>query len=285
MRLKTQLAIKADIESLPPRAWSRKDLQTYLAEKRESWNAPQYLTTALFINFLLENELARASEIRSKEYDSKSRYVTGELTILPFACSFFPRSYISHATALHVHGLLPIGTIYVNHEQSPKKTTSRLSQGRIDQAFQNQPRRSAFEFKTQRHTIIFLNGKNTRDAGVIETTGPSGETLRCSSLGRTLIDCVVRPQYVGGIDALSTILPKAIDRVSTEEIVGLLAQTKYAYPYHQSLGFLLERAGAPESQLEPLRKLPRRFKFYLDYGIKHPLYDPKWQVYYPATMK
>ncbi len=129
MRLKTQLAIKADIESLPPRAWSRKDLQNYLAEKREAWNAPQYLSTGLFIDFLIENELARTSEIRSKEYGSKSRYVTGELTILPFACSFFPRSYVSHATALHVHGFLPIGTIYVNHEQSPKKTTSRLSQG------------------------------------------------------------------------------------------------------------------------------------------------------------
>ena len=285
MRLKTQLAIKADVESLPPRAWSRKDLQKYLAEKREAWNAPQYLSTGLFIDFLIENELARTSEIRSKEYGSKSRYVTGELTILPFACSFFPRSYVSHATALHVHGFLPIGTIYVNHEQSPKKTTSRLSQGRIDQAFQNQPRRSAFEFRTERHTVIFLNGKNTRDAGVIETTGPSGELLRCSSLERTLIDCVVRPQYVGGIEALAAILPNAIDRVSTEEIVRLLAQTKYAYPYHQSLGFLLERAGVAGVHLEPLRRLPRRFKFYLDYGMKIPLYDPNWQVYYPAIMK
>lgn len=285
MRLKTELAIKADIESLPPRAWSRKDFQDYLAEKRIGWNAPQCLTAGLLIEFLLDNEIARTAEICSKEYGAKTRYITGKLTILPFACSFYPRSYISHATALHVHGLVPMGKIYVNHEQSPKKTTSRLSQGRIDQAFQNQPRRSSFEFKTEHHTIIFLNGKNTRDAGVIETTGSAGELLRCASLERTLIDCAVRPQYAGGIDALATILPKVVEQISTEELVRLLTQTKYAYPYHQALGFLLERAGVTETRLSPLRRLPRRFKFYLDYGMKHPLYDPEWQIYYPATLK
>ena len=84
---------------------------------------------------------------------------------------------------------------------------------------------------------------------------------------------------------MAAILPNAADRISTEEIVRLLAQTKYAYPYHQSLGFLLERAGVAGVNLEPLRRLPRRFKFYLDYGMKMPLYDPNWQVYYPAIIK
>jgi len=52
---------------------------------------------------------------------------------------------------------------------------SRLSQARIDQAFRNQPRRSTFEFQVGTHMITFLNGKNTGDAGVIDSTGPSGE--------------------------------------------------------------------------------------------------------------
>lgn len=41
----------------------------------------------------------------------------------------------------------------------------------------------------------------------------------------------------------------------------------------------------PSQYASPLRRLPRRFKFYLDYGMKHPLYDPEWQIYYPATLK
>ena len=89
MRLKTQLAIKADIESLSPQAWSRKDIQELLAEKREIWNAPQYLTPGLLITFLLDNGIAQRIEIRSKEYGVKSRYITGDLPLLPLACSFY----------------------------------------------------------------------------------------------------------------------------------------------------------------------------------------------------
>jgi predicted transcriptional regulator of viral defense system len=134
-------------------------------------------------------------------------------------------------------------------------------------------------------TITFLNGKNTGDAGVIDIVGPSGEPLRTTSLARTLIDCVVRPQYAGGIQTVAAMLPQAVGRISTAEIAQLLSQTRYAYPYHQSLGFLLERAGVPASELEPLRSIPMRFKFYLDYGMKTPEYDQSWQIYYPAELK
>ena len=285
MRLKTQLAIKADIEALPPRAWNRKEIAVYLAEKRSDWNAPNYLSPVMLISFLVENEIAQVWEIRSTEYGSKTRFVTGELSILQFACSFYKKCYVSHATALHLHGLLPAGKIFVNREQAPKKTTTRLSQRRIDQAFRNQPRRSSFEFSLKRHTITFLNGKNTGDAGVIDIVGPSGEPLRTTSLARTLIDCVVRPQYAGGIQRVAAMLPQAVGRISTAEIAQLLSQTRYAYPYHQSLGFLLERAGVPASELEPLRSIPMRFKFYLDYGMKTPEYDQSWQIYYPAELK
>jgi hypothetical protein len=285
MRLRTQVAIQAHIEALPPRAWSRKDFQELLAEKRDEWKAPQYLTPGRLITFLLDNDFARRIDIKSKDYGIKSRYVTGDLSLLPFACSFYKRSYISHAAALHVHGLLPESTIYVNHEQTPKKTTSRLSQSSIDQAFRNQPRRSSYEFQTGTHTFVFLNGKNTGDAGVVKIIGLSGQPIRCTSLERTLIDCVVRPQYVGGITTLANALPKTIDQISTHKLVSLLAQTKYVYPYHQALGFLLQRAGMSPTKLEPLRRLPKRFKFYLDYGMKRSLYDPEWQMHYPNELK
>jgi predicted transcriptional regulator of viral defense system len=285
MRLKTQLAIKADIEALLPRAWNRRDIELYLAERRADWNAPKYLTPGLLITFLVDNKIAQVAEITSKEYGRKARYVTGDLSILQIACSFYKNSYLSHATALYVHGLLPEGKVFVNHEQTPKKTTSRLSQGRIDQAFRNQPRRSSFVFQTGATAITFLNGKNTGDAGVVEVTGPSGEPLRSTSLERTLIDCVVRPQYAGGIHAVAAVLPQVIGRVSAAEIARLLALTKYAYPYHQSLGFLLERAGMSTAELEPLRSTPARFRFYLDYGMRQPAYDASWKIYYPPDLK
>ncbi len=284
MRLKTQLAIKQDIEAMPPRAWNRKDFENYLAERRTAWNAPKYLTPNLLINFLVDNEIAHERTISSKEYGRKVRYVTGDVPLLRLVCAFYKDSYLSHSTALHVHGLTPMGKIFVNHEQSPKTTTTRLSQARIDRAFQNQPRRSSFEFQMEQYSILFLNGKHTGNAGVTTVEHPSAGTVRVTSLERTLIDCAVRPQYAGGIEAVAALLPDAYERISPTEIARLLAKTKYAYPYHQSIGFLLERAGMPSSALEPLRQMPRRFKLYLDYGIKRTAYNASWQVYYPSNM-
>ena len=71
MRLKTQLAIKADIEALPPRAWNRKDIELYLAEKRADWNAPKYLTPSLLISFLVENESHGLGKLARRNTDRK----------------------------------------------------------------------------------------------------------------------------------------------------------------------------------------------------------------------
>jgi hypothetical protein len=59
---------------------------------------------------------------------------TKPIAIRCFACSFFKNSYSCHGSALNIDGLASLQSVYVNHEQSPKKTTSRLSQRGIDLA-------------------------------------------------------------------------------------------------------------------------------------------------------
>ena len=100
MRLKTQLAIQAHIEGLPPRAWSRKDFQELLAEKRGDWNAPQYLTSGRLITFLLDNDFARRIDIKSKDYGAKSRYITGSLSLSLSHFSRLPALFTSVHTSL-----------------------------------------------------------------------------------------------------------------------------------------------------------------------------------------
>jgi hypothetical protein len=284
MRLKTQLAIKADIEAQAPAAWNRKNFEVFLKQYRERWGAPQSLTTYELIDFLIDNEIVRPVEIESKAYDHKMRYVLGRPSPFQFALSFFKDSYLSHGSALEVHGLGRSEMTYVNREQSPKKTTSRLSQGRIDMAFENQPRRSAFEFASGTFRVAFLNGKHTGNAGVIEMPGPSAERVRVTSLERTFVDCVVRPQYAGGIAKVVAAYRDAANRVSIPDLVLLLRKTKYVYPYHQAIGFLLQLAGRTEEDLKPLFSLGLRFKFYLDYEIESPAFDPHWKLYYPAGL-
>jgi len=151
-------------------------------------------------------------------------------------------------------------------------------------AFQNQPRRSAFEFANGSLKLTFLNGKHTGDAGVIEIPGPSDEPVRVTSLERTLIDCVVRPQYAGGIANVAEAYRAVSKRVSVPDLILLLRQAKYVYPYHQAIGFLLEKAGRNPQELERLRSLGIRFNFYLDYGMREPAFDARWRLYYPANL-
>lgn len=285
MKLKTQLAIKANIEALGPAAWSRKNFERLLNQNREEWDAPKSLTTSGLIDFLIDNEIVRPVEIASKAYGRKTRYTLGRPSRLQFAISFFKDSYLSHASALEVHGLGGSEMIYVNREQTPKRTTSRLSQGRIDMAFKNQPRRSAFEFVGGSFKVTFLNGKHTGSVGVIEMPGPSAEQIRVTSLERTFIDCVVRPQYAGGIANVAAAYRDAVHRVSIPDLVFLLRKMQYVYPYHQAIGFLLQIAGRADEDLKPLRSLGLRFKFYLDYGMKAPTFDPAWKLYYPQGLR
>jgi hypothetical protein len=49
-------------------------------------------------------------------------------------------------------------------------------------AFENQPRRSAFEFVSGSFRVTFLNGKHTGYAGVIEMPGPSAERVAFGKL-------------------------------------------------------------------------------------------------------
>ena len=286
MKISAQLAILEDFRHLAPCALTRQKFNQILASRRASWHAPKNFGVDDLIDLLEENGSLKAIEISSDDYGRKDRYVIGDVSLPQLALSFYKDSYLSHGTALDLHGLASFKEILVNHEQSPKPSAGRgqLSQSGLDQAFSNQPRRSNYIFHHGRRTITFLNGKNTGRAGVIEKPGANGESLHVTSIERTLIDVIVRPQYAGGIQNVHKAFKAAKDRVSVEEIAMLLAKIKHLYPYHQALGFMLQKAGMNEEALSPLRKPTIRFRFYLEYAMKAPKYDPVWQLYYPSNL-
>ncbi|HQM85588.1 MAG TPA: hypothetical protein PLD55_12990, partial [bacterium] len=57
-----------------------------------------------------------------------------------------------------------------------------------------------------------------------------------------------------------------------------------SYPYHQVLGFLLERSGAPEEQLSLFENIGVRYRFYLDREITEPVLSKRWNLIYPETL-
>jgi predicted transcriptional regulator of viral defense system len=237
------------------------------------------------INRLLDAGLVKRIAIRFPTR-SETRYsLVASPCPLQVALSIGRQSYLSHATALFVHGLirkLP-NPIYVNEEQRAKgRKQSELTQEGINSAFRRPPRTSSNIAKFRRRSICLINGKHTGNLGVITKIGKDGFPVRVTDIERTLIDIVVRPQYSGAPKQLLSAYRRAGNRASLPKILNLLEKIEHVYPYHQSIGFLAERSGAfrPE-QLESVKSVPRELDFYLTNEMDSPLYSPEWRIFYP----
>lgn len=180
----------------------------------------------------------------------------------------------------------PTLIVYANQEQSPKPAPrGLLNQSSIDQAFRNHARTSQYVFKYRRSRIVLLNGKNTDRLGVVDMLDAEGVMHPTTCLERTLIDVTVRPVYAGGVRSVAEAYRKARDRVSVELLLSILDQLKYVYPYHQAVGFYMERTGYSSEAIQLLRRKRSTYDFYLEHRTAKPAYDREWRIYYPTALQ
>ena len=64
-----------------------------------------------------------------------------------------------------------------------------------------------------------------------------------TNVERTLIDITFRPVYAGGVLEVLKAFTQAKRQVTTKNLLKLLEEMDYAYPYHQAVGFYLESSG------------------------------------------
>jgi hypothetical protein len=234
-------------------------------------------------------EKTRLAELRltSKDYSGFIRYAWGEVTPYQVALSVKPRTYLSHGTAVSLHGLtdqIP-KTIYVNQEQSPKpRPRGGLTQAGIDRAFSNQQRKSAYILGYEQWRIVLLSGMNTGNLGVEKIADSVQEQLDVTNVERTLIDIAVRPIYAGGAFQVLEAYKAAKDRVSVNTLIATLKKLGYVYPYHQVIGFYMQRAGYEEKRFGRLEAIGLNFDFYLTYGMKESEFDSRWRLHYPKGL-
>jgi predicted transcriptional regulator of viral defense system len=127
-----------------------------------------------------------------------------------------------------------------------------------------------------------LNGGNTGKLGVIEKTTADNSTIRTTDLERTLIDITVRSVYSGGIAEVAKAYSEAAGHVSINRLCAYLRQIGYTYPYHQSIGYYLDRSGKySSSQIRQLQEFKIEFDFRLDYKMKDTQYIEKWRLCIP----
>jgi hypothetical protein len=279
--------ITAIFDNSPTRVLRRTEIDQVLSLHRGSWRLAQSTTGAEFIAYL--TGLGKLTEHIFRFPNRREvRYVWGDASELEIIQTLRTNSYFTHFTALSLLGLteqIP-KTIYLNSEQKQKPNpNAELEQGRIDLAFRGQCRTSKTITEYGGKRICLLNGANTGRAGVIAVEQSGGATLQVTSVERTLIDATVRPAYAGGIQNVIDAFRLAQPTVSINRLSAMLSAVGYAYPYHQAVGFYLERADCyTDKQLLIFDAKEKNFDFYLTHGMKKTAYSKRWRLHYPAGL-
>lgn len=278
-------AILAYFDALPG-VLRPKQLMRILAKERAGWGLASRTTVLEFIAFLKSHGKLREYTFEFPR-QIEMRYAWGDMATMELLLHLKPRSYFSHYTAMRIHGLteqVP-KVFYLSHERAGEAHSIELDQVAIDAAFQRPVRFSNNAAEFEGWKIQLINSANTGELGVLNQEvqlSAEGEVhVRVTNLERTLIDAVVRPAYSGGVFEVAKAFELAKDQVSVNAMGAMLGKLRFAYPFHQAIGYYLERAGYRASAVDLMRRFPMKFDFYLTHGLRKTRYVPEWRLYVP----
>jgi predicted transcriptional regulator of viral defense system len=279
-----QLEITAFFEKLRSRIFTFSNLSELFESHRDQWNLPRSMGVKKFLNTLLEKTKMQVVKMKFPSYQIV-RYAWGaKPSLYTLAATIHEKAYFSHLSAMYLHGLtdqIP-KEIFINVEQKERPQDKMiLTQEGIDKAFKNRSRVTTNLATVEGYTINFLNGKQTANLGVIKKEIEGIGTVSLTNIERTLIDIAVRPVYSGGVTEVINAYKASRGLVSIEMLVKYLLKIDHKYPYHQSIGFYLEKAGFAEEATSILDRIKKEFTFYLDYRINNPKLSQKWNLLYP----
>jgi hypothetical protein len=280
--------IKRFFDREPSNVFSVEQLNTIFEENRIKWRLAKSMTSEQFLDALVKH-----ADFANVKLEFRNLYVNNffykKITVLSYISNITKRSYLSHYTSLSWHGLteqIP-KVIYVTHELSKKYSAEvDLIQENIDNAFRKEQRMSENSALFGDYKIILLEGKYSNNLGVeTDNNLKDGISTRVTNLERTLIDIVVRPNYAGGVYEVIKAYRQASGKVSINKLVSILIKLEYIYPYHQAIGFYLEKSGAyKDSVIQLLNRFEKKYDFYLTYNMKEMNYSEKWKLFYPKDL-
>lgn len=294
-RSRIQIA-KPDIiryfDELPSHVLKLKEIQAIVANQRAFWRLAQNTTAQDFIGFLRDHAKLHQIEFAFPQRTEQC-YVWGEVPPLSILLSLRKGLYLSHYTAMRVHGLTEQSPtiVYLSEERSsPAQPRARpqIGQAEIDESFRRPPRVSHNWIEYAGRKIYLLNGAYTNHLGIVteDVTDDDGRPVqaRLTNLERTLIDITVRPVYAGGVFEVAKAFELARDRLSVNRLIPMLRKLDFIFPYHQAIGFYLERAGYKSSQIDLVRRLPMEYDFFLAPEINKTRYDSNWRLVVPEGL-
>lgn len=281
--------------------FSRTNLIDILKKLQNTTSIKENLSLKRFLQFILvEANIVDEIQILMPDTHIARRYIllSEEISQYEIALSLLPGSCLSHYSALFIHDLTVNNpkNIYINREQSKKpidKKNAILTQKKVDYAF-SKPMRSTnniaqFSFKGIDYKVFMLNGKNTNKLGVIEKKAVGFSlSVKTTDIERTLIDCIVRPGYAGGVEECMEAFKEAQNKIDLKKIVNYIKKLDYIYPIEQAVLFYLKRASDVMADLELLEELVESknldINYYLNYQMVNKTLDPNLKIYYPRDL-
>ncbi len=264
------------------KAYSLRNLQNLINEKKREWKAPPKKSSNKIIDELVENSKLNEYLISQGTiiYTWNTR---DELTIVN---AIRNTGYFTHYSSVFIHQLsLQIPKVYYLNYEHARSSSSKgiLTQDSIDNAFSKPQRKTEATVSFQNKKIYLLNSKYTGKLGVIKELGPD-KYYHYTDLERTLIDIAVRPAYSGGVFEVIDIYRNAKNSLDPNKLRRYLNELDYTYPYHQVIGFYLQVSGFDSEYIKPFHK-DIHYNFYLTYDIRTKEYSRKWKLYYPKGIK
>src|SRR5258708_6906141 len=166
-------------DELPSKVLHRADLARILKEQRNFWRLTLDTSTTTFTRFLIDSGRLSAFEFPfPKPYKKKTVYAWGTVPFYEVVLGISSKCYFSHYSAVKINGLTEQTpkTFYINEEQRLESwLAGKLTQTTIDAAFRRPVRVTRRVAETNDYRVIWLNGKNTANLGIVEekfnTTG------------------------------------------------------------------------------------------------------------------
>lgn len=277
-----------------PRVLKAVEVAAAFENNREFWRLTKSTSLASFTRFLVEK-----TQLKHVRFNFPNRplsgFVWGDAPLLDILLGLADDSYLSHYSAVRIHGLteqVP-KTIYLSREKPSSSTfysehddDEPFDQAAIDAAFSQPPRISQNAVAHDDVRIVYLQGAYHGNLGVttgnVNLGGDQPLELRFTNLERTLIDIVVRPFYAGGVFEVAKAFENARDKgVSVNAMASMLKRMRFGYPYHQAIGYYLERAGYKPSLISLFRREPMERDFYLTHEMGETSYVKGWRLHIP----
>ena len=276
--------IKRTVDDLKTKAFSKIFLYRLFEQERSRWNISSLKTFKQFIDFILKENILIEHELSAQNGKRQLLYSNGAVDDFTLFGALNTHGYFTHYTSMFLHQLtLQIPkTYYLNVEHSKDISSQGLTQDAIDNAFSQTQRKANSSLTYNTKKVYILNGKKTDGLGVIQKVNES-ESYKYTDLERTLIDIAIRPVYSGGVFEVLGAYQGAKTQIDPVKLESYLTQLNFIYPYHQVIGFYLEKAGYDAKTLRLFEK-DQKFKFYLTYNIRSKEFSSKWNLYYPKGM-